>query len=86
VLSGPLKCSLGRCRIEIKFWPGLDQRRLFFRTEAQDDQSGEAERTSEVSYCGLGHDHPDWRFDRLIDGSTNSYPEDRGRWGVALTF
>jgi hypothetical protein len=53
---------------------------------ARDDQSGEAERTSEVSYCGLAREHPDWRFHRLLDGSANSYPEDRGRWGVALTF
>ena len=85
-LRGPLGCSVGRCYVQIRFWPGLDQRRLFFRTERLEIQSNRQERSSGIAACGFGAGGPDWEFARLMDGSVNSYPEDRGRWGVAYVF
>ena len=85
-LRGPLGCSAGRCRVAIEFVPGLDDRPFFFSTETVAHQPGEEAHRAGMAACGFGPATPDWVFGALVDGTTNRYPEDRGRWTVAVVF
>ncbi len=85
LLAGPLPCATPSCRMEVKFWPGMDDRPMGFSLEPLRSQPGIDALQQAAVDCGF--DGPvEWVFDRLIDGTRNSYPEDRGRWRVARIY
>jgi hypothetical protein len=85
-LRGPLGCVTERCRVAVEFLPGLDDRPLFFTTEPAPRQPAEEAHHAPLTACGFGVADPDWVFGRLVDGTSNRYPEDRGRWAVSVVF
>lgn len=85
LLAGPLPCAAPSCRVDVKFWPGMDDRPMSFSLEATTTQPAIDALQQVSSDCGF--DAPvQWMFARLLDGTRNSYPEDRGRWRVARIY
>jgi hypothetical protein len=85
LLTGPLPCAAPSCRVEVSFWPGMDDRPMGFSLEPARSQPGLDALQQASTDCGF--DGPvQWTFDRLVDGARNSYPEDRGRWRVARIY
>lgn len=85
LLSGPLPCAAPSCRLEVKFWPGMDDRPMGFSVEPPRSQPGLDVLQQVAGECGF-EGPVEWTFDHLVDGARNSYPEDRGRWRVARIY
>lgn len=85
LVAGPLPCRAPTCRVDVRFWPGADDRPMGFSVDPPRLQPEIAVLQEAARECGfegpLG-----WVFNRLIDGTRNSYPEDRGRWRVARIY
>ena len=85
VLSGPLSCQGATCEVKVRFWPGMDERPMTFGLELPRNQPSIDELREAARECRF--EGPlSWTFGRLIDGSANSYPSDRGRWRVARIY
>jgi hypothetical protein len=85
LLAGPLPCAAPSCRLEVKFWPGMDDRPMSFSLEPPRLQPSIEALQPAAADCGFAGP-VQWTFDRLIDGTQNRYPEDRGRWRVARIY
>ena len=85
LLSGPLPCSGDACRVEVRFWPGMDDRPMSFITEPPRTTPTMDTLREAAEDCSLPGPIQ-WTFDHLVDGTTNSYPADRGRWRVARIY
>jgi hypothetical protein len=85
LLSGPIPCLGETCAVEVRFWPGMDDRPMSFGPELLARQPATADLRRSARECSFS-DPVAWEFGRLIDGSVNSYPTDRGRWRVARIY
>ena len=85
LLSGPIPCSANTCEVKVRFWPGMDDRPMTFGPELPKNQPGALELQEVARDCGFVGT-VGWGFGRLIDGSANEYPADRGRWRVARIY
>jgi hypothetical protein len=85
LLSGPIPCAGETCEVEVRFWPGMDDRPMSFSTELLRNQPTTEVLQQAAAECALPGPVT-WAFGRLVDGTTNSYPTDRGRWQVARIY
>jgi hypothetical protein len=63
----------------------MDDRPMSFSAEVLRNQPSAEDLGQAAAQCGFAGPVT-WTFGRLIDGSANSYPADRGRWRVARIY
>jgi len=63
----------------------MDDRPMSFSAEPARSQPKTPVLQQAARDCGF-EGTIQWTFDRVVDGTLNSYPEDRGRWRVARVY
>jgi hypothetical protein len=63
----------------------MDDRPMGFSVEPARSQPSAEILQQAARDCGF-EGAIQWTFDRLVDGTLNSYPEDRGRWRVGRVY